>query len=140
MGIAFLILAYIWELRRIVVYNGIVQTILQKRGGITGNEFESLVIAEIYKQTKTIQKTVGFYHLHTHDGKEVDLLIELQNGYIAIEVKMKNVIDKQDIKHLINLGEMLDKPLLHAIVLSNDTQTKHVGDCIIALNAAYFLG
>lgn len=120
--------------------NGIVQTILQKRGGTTGNEFESLVIAEIYKQTKTIQKAVGFYHLRTHEGKEVDLLIELQNGYIAIEIKMKNVVDKQDIKHLINLGAMLDKPLLYAFVLSNDTETKHFGDCIIALNAAYFLG
>ncbi len=34
--------------------NGIIQAVLQKRGGITGNEFESLVIAEMYKQIKTI--------------------------------------------------------------------------------------
>jgi predicted AAA+ superfamily ATPase len=120
--------------------NGIIQTILQKRGGITGNEFESLVIAEIYKQTKTIQKTVGFFHLRTQEGKEVDLLIELQDGYIAIEIKIKDVIDKQDIRHLKDLGELLDKPLLYALVLSNDPETKRFGDRIVALHAAYFLG
>jgi predicted AAA+ superfamily ATPase len=120
--------------------NGIIQTILQKRGGVTGNEFESLVIAEIYKQTKSLQKTVGFFHLRTQDGKEIDLLIELPDGYIAIEIKMKNVIDKQDIRHLTNLGELLDKPLLYSIVLSNDPETKHFGDHVVALHAAYFLG
>lgn len=120
--------------------NGIIQTILQKRGGITGNEFESLVIAEIYKQTKSVQKTVGFFHLRTQDGKEVDLLIELQDGYIAIEIKMKNVVDKQDIRHLATLGELLDKPLLYSIVLSNDPETKYFGNHIVALHAAYFLG
>lgn len=120
--------------------NGIIQTILQKRGGITGNEFESLVIAEIYKQTKTLQKTLGFFHLRTQDGKEIDLLIELQNGYIAIEIKMKQIVDKQDIRHLSNLEEILDKPLLYAFVISNDPDTKYFGDRIIALSAAYFLG
>jgi len=120
--------------------NGIIQAILQKRGGITGNEFESLVIAEIYKQTKTIQKTANFFHLRTQDGKEVDLLIELSEGYIAFEIKMKEVVGKQDARHLINLGELLDKPLLKSFVLSNDTQAKYFDDNIVALHAAYFLG
>lgn len=120
--------------------NGIVQAILQKRGGITGNEFESLVIAEIYKQTKTIQKTANFFHLRTQDGKEVDLLIELPEGYIAFEIKMKEVVGKQDIRHLINLGELLDKPLLRSFVLSNDTQAKYFDDRVVALHAAHFLG
>jgi hypothetical protein len=120
--------------------NGIIQTILQKRGGITGNEFESLVIAEIYKQTKNVQKTANFFHLRTQDGKEVDLLIELPNGYIAVEIKMKNVVGKQDVRHLINLGELLDKPLLKSFVLSNDLQTKYFDDSIVALHAAHFLG
>jgi predicted AAA+ superfamily ATPase len=120
--------------------NGIIQTILQKRGGITGNEFESLVIAEIYKQTRTLQNSANFYHLRTHDGKEVDLIIELPEGYLAFEIKMKDIVGKQDAKHLINLTEMLDKPLIKAFVISNDPQTRYFSDQIIALNAAYFLG
>ena len=120
--------------------NGIIQTILQKRGGITGNEFESLVIAEIYKQTKTLQNSANFFHLRTHDGKEVDLIIELPEGYLAFEIKMKNIIGRQDIRHLLNLGEMLDKPLIKAFVLSNDPQTKYFDENIVALNVVHFLG
>ena len=120
--------------------NGIIQTVLQKRGGITGNEFESLVISEIYKQTKTIQASANFFHLRTQDGKEVDLIIELPEGYLAFEIKMKDIVGKQDIRHLINLQEILDKPLLKAFVISNDPQTKYFDEKIVAFHAAYFLG
>lgn len=119
---------------------GVMQAVLQKRGGITGNEFESMVIAEIYKQVKTIQQQANFFHLRTQDGKEVDLLIELPEGYVAFEIKMKEVITKQDIRHLTGLEEILDKPLLHSFVLSNDHQTREFGEHITALNVTYFLG
>jgi len=119
---------------------GILQTVLQKQGGITGNEFESLVIAEIYKQVKNMQADTRFYHLRTYDGKEVDLLIELTDGYVAFEIKMKDVADKQDARHLATLGEILDKPLIHSFLLTNDPETRQFGDGITALNAAYFLG
>lgn len=119
---------------------GIMQTILQKQGGITGNEFESLVIAEIYKQVKNMQADARFYHLRTYDGKEVDLLIELPDGYLAFEVKMKEVADKQDARHLATLGEILDKPLIHSFLLTNDPETRQFGKGITALNVAYFLG
>jgi hypothetical protein len=119
---------------------GIMQTVLQKQGGITGNEFESLVIAEMYKQVKNMQADARFYHLRTYDGKEVDLLIELADGYIAFEIKMKEVADKQDARHLATLDEILDKPLIHSFLLTNDPETRHFGEEITALNVAYFLG
>lgn len=119
---------------------GIMQTVLQKQGGITGNEFESLVIAEIYKQVKNMQADARFYHLRTYDGKEVDLLIELADGYLAFEIKMKDVADKQDTRHLATLGEILDKPLIHSFLLTNDPETRQFGEGITSLNVAYFLG
>lgn len=119
---------------------GIMQTVLQKQGGITGNEFESLVIAEIYKQAKNMQANARFYHIRTYDGKEIDLLIELSDGYLAFEIKMKEVADKQDARHLATLAEILDKPLLHSFLLTNDPETRQFGERITALNTAYFLG
>jgi uncharacterized protein len=120
--------------------NGVLQTVLQKRGGINGNEFESLVIAEMYKQVQTNQIPATFYHFRTQDGREVDLLIETPDGYLAFEIKMTDKIGKQDIKHLIGLEQFLDKPLIKAFVISNDTQTTFFDNGIIAINAAYFLG
>ncbi len=119
---------------------GIMQTVLQKQGGITGNEFESLVIAEMYKQLKNMQADARFYHFRTYDGKEVDFLIELSDGYLAFEIKMKEVADKQDARHLATLAEILDKPVLHSFLLTNDPETRQFGDGITAINTAYFLG
>lgn len=120
--------------------NGVLQAVLQKRGGITGSEFESLVIAELYKQAKAVFGPVQFHHLRTMDGKEVDLLVEIPDGYFAFEIKMSDRVTKNDARHLKNLSEMLDKPLLKAFILSNDPSTQYFSDDIIALHAAMFLG
>lgn len=120
--------------------NGVLQAVLQKRGGMTGAEFESLVVSEIFKQTRNMQATASFYHLRTHDGKEVDLLVELPEGYFAFEIKMAEHVTKSDARHLHDLQQILDKPLLHSFVLSNDNETKFFGDNITAVNAVMFLG
>ncbi len=122
------------------VDNGVLQAVLQKRGGMTGAEFESLVVSEIYKQTKNMQAAASFYHLRTHDGKEVDLLVELPEGYFAFEIKMAEHVTKSDARHLHDLQQILDKPLLHSFVLSNDNETKIFGDNVTAVNAVMFLG
>lgn len=120
--------------------NGVLQAVLQKRGGITGNEFESLVISEIYKQAKNVFADVSFHHLRTQDGREIDLLVETQNGYYAFEIKMADRVSTIDARHLLNIETILDKPLLHGFVLSNDTETHHFADNITAVNVAMFLG
>jgi predicted AAA+ superfamily ATPase len=120
--------------------NGILQGVLQKRGGLTGHEFESLVVAEIYKQIRCLGDDARLYHLHTHDGLEVDLLIELPQGYIAFEIKMAEKVRDTDASHLKKLAAILDKPLLHGFVISNDVDNRSITENITALHGAYFLG
>ena len=120
--------------------NGVIQAVLQKRGGTSGNEFESLVIAEIYKQLKNIDAQVQLYHLRTHDGKEVDLLIETPDYFIAFEIKMTAKANKADTRNFRGLEEILNKPLKRAYILSNDRETKFFDEKTIAINAAMFLG
>ncbi len=97
---------------------GVQRAILQKRGELTGNEFESAIVAEIYKQSKVIGVNGLFYHLRTHDGAEVDLLLELESGFIAFEIKMSNNIGKKDARHLLNLHAILNKPVIQSFILS----------------------
>ncbi|MFH0925179.1 MAG: ATP-binding protein [bacterium] len=99
---------------------GIYRGVLKKRGLVEGHEFESAVVAEIYKQVRTLRLPLSLYHLRTFDGKEVDLLIELENGYLAIECKMTENVTTKDFRHLRGLQEILDKPLLAGLVVSND--------------------
>jgi predicted AAA+ superfamily ATPase len=118
---------------------GVQRAILQKRGELTGNEFESAIVAEIYKQTKVIGIDGLFYHLRTHDGAEVDLLLELEPGFIAFEIKKSNKIGKKDARHLLNLHTILNKPVIQSFILSNDNEVKIISDKVLAVPSALFL-
>jgi predicted AAA+ superfamily ATPase len=118
---------------------GVQKAIIQKNGFLSGNEFESAVIAEIYKQVKNIQFPCIFYHLRTVDGREVDLLIETEKGYYAIELKMTAHVSDSDARHLTGLDSFLDKPLLYSFVLSNDPVVRNISEKILAVPAAMFL-
>jgi predicted AAA+ superfamily ATPase len=109
------------------------------QGELTGSEYESALIAEMYKQAKNIYSDASFYHLRTVDGREVDLLIELNEGYIAIEIKKTSRIHKTDARHLNDLQEILDKPLIHSYILSNDPQTQLISKEITAVHAALMI-
>ena len=119
---------------------GVQRAIVQKQGELNGHEFESAIVAEMYKQIKTLQIPATCYHLRTLDGKEIDFLIEMEQGYIAIEIKQSQNVRPTDGKHLRNLEDILDKPILHKIVLSNDLNNKELGERIESMNAISFLG
>ena len=119
--------------------NGVLRAILQKRGTLTGSEYESAIIAEIYKQIKTYSLPLACYHLRTQDGKEIDLLLEASDYFIAIEVKMTEHVNHTDIRHFSGLQEILNKPLKQCFLLSNDIQTHYFGENIMAMHAAAFL-
>jgi len=119
---------------------GVLRAVLQKyTSNLTGNEFESAIVAEIYKQIKTYRLPLICYHLRTQDGREVDLLLEAADYFIAIEIKMSDHINHTDISHLKDLQNILTKPLKHAFLLSNDVEVKHFGENITAMHAAAFL-
>lgn len=118
---------------------GVQRAVLQKRGTPSGNEFESAVIAEIFKQAGNAGHPVSFYHLRTTDGREVDLLLETERGYIAVEIKMSQNVHKSDARHLAGLADILDKPLLQSFILSHDNSIKELCQGVIAIPAAMFL-
>ncbi len=118
---------------------GVQLAVLQKRGGMTGPEFESMVTGEIHKQVKTSGLPVSLYHLRTQEGLEVDLIIEKENGYYALEIKMSSNITKADIGNLKRIDTILDKPVLGRYVLSNDQEVKTFEKDIMAVPVGLFL-
>jgi predicted AAA+ superfamily ATPase len=115
---------------------GVLNTILQKRAIGTGHEYESAIIAELYKQVKIIGKPLSFYHLQSHDGREIDLLLEFETHYAAIEIKMSRNISKTDARNFQDLGTILDKPLKQCIILSNDPKIQILNHNTMAIPAA----
>jgi predicted AAA+ superfamily ATPase len=119
--------------------SGVFRSIMNRKGSASGNEFESVVVAEIFKQIKNADLKIEFFHLRTNDGREVDLLLELENGFVAIEIKMSDKVSPVDARHLKGLQDILDKPHLASIVLSMDREIKLLGEKIWALPAAWAL-
>jgi len=63
---------------------------------------------------------INLYHLRTLDGREVDLLLESEQGFIAIECKMTTNPSRNDFHAMRNLKTLLDKPLLAGLVVCNE--------------------
>jgi predicted AAA+ superfamily ATPase len=118
---------------------GITRAILGKWESLSGNEFESAVVTEIHKQIKTWNVDATLHHLRTTDGREVDLLIELEKGYIPIEIKQASTVSRHDARHLADLDTILDKPVIAALVLSNDPVPRPITPGVLALPAPWFL-
>lgn len=119
---------------------GVLRAITRRSGPLTGHEFESAVVSEIHKQIRTHGIPAELYHLATVDGREVDLLIELEAGFVAIEVKQADRVDRTDARHLVALDSLLDKPVLARWVVSNDKSARELQDGVLALPAAWLLG
>jgi predicted AAA+ superfamily ATPase len=118
---------------------GVQRAVIKKTGIPSGNEYESAIVAETYKQTRNLNLPLSMYHLRTVDGRETDLILETEKGYIAIEIKMSDNVASQDGRHIRGLQDILDKPLLQSFVLSNDDKIRDIGDNILALPSAMFL-
>ncbi|HPO89584.1 MAG TPA: DUF4143 domain-containing protein, partial [Victivallales bacterium] len=96
---------------------GIRRAIIRSRGEPDGFEFESAVVAEIFKRVRSARLPLELFHLRTSDGREIDLLIEREDGFIAIECKQTQNPQAIDARHFRNLSELLDKPLLLALII-----------------------
>jgi predicted AAA+ superfamily ATPase len=106
--------------------SGVRRSILKKRGAADGHEFESTVAAEIVKTLENQRLPWDIYHLKTNDGREVDLLLEHESGYVAIECKMTSNTTRHEARHFTQLADILDKPLLLNLVISKDPQVKQL--------------
>ncbi|MEN9353927.1 MAG: hypothetical protein RL318_1252 [Fibrobacterota bacterium] len=125
--------------------NGIRRGILRRTGDPDGHELETVVVSECIKQGALTRTGVEFHHLRTVDGREVDLLLELDKGYYAIEVKLADRVTETDARHLRDLGAILDKPLLAGLVVSHDPKARRLaagasGEPILALPAWRLFG
>lgn len=92
------------------------QEVVPRDGTYLGALFESLVTQSVRVYTQRIDGRV--YHLRTWAGRhEIDLVIELDDGIIALEVKMGNQVDDDDTRHLRWLREELGDELIDAAVI-----------------------
>lgn len=91
-----------------------------------GEAFEHFVFLEIKRRAEYAKKDFSFSYLKTHDGAEIDLVIERPGRPIAlVEIKSAQRIDPSMVKHLEIFSKEL--PRSEAYCLSLDPHRQRIG-------------
>lgn len=108
---------------------------LASEGALLGALFESLVTlcVRVYAQAAEARTA----HLRTWSGsREVDLIVERGGKVVAIEVKLGQVPDERDVRHLLWLRDQLGDELADAVVITTGETAYRRPDGIAVVPAA----
>jgi predicted AAA+ superfamily ATPase len=83
-----------------------------------GHLLETFVVGEVCKQLDWLDAPVQRGHWRTHDGEEVDLILEREDGKVAaVEVKAASRAPASELRGLLKLRRKLGSQFLGGIVL-----------------------
>jgi uncharacterized protein len=108
---------------------------LPRDGTLLGALFESLATLCVRVYAQSAEARVG--HLRTWSGdREVDLIVEQGRAIVAIEVKLGQVPDDRDVRHLLWLRKELGDQLVDAVVLTTGREAYRRPDGIAVVPLA----
>jgi predicted AAA+ superfamily ATPase len=101
---------------------------------LAGRLCENFVVNELHKQASWSKTCPMLYHFRSHDGQEVDSVLENRQGQcVGIEIKSSTSVSPGDAKGLRYLKDQLGKRFLRGVVLYNGTRTVPFDDRIHAV-------
>ncbi len=88
-----------------------------------GHLLETFVVGEVSKQLDWLEASVQRGHWRTHEGEEVDLVLEREDGKVAaLEVKAASRVMGSDLHSLAKLSRKLGSQFLGGVVLYTGTR------------------
>lgn len=83
-----------------------------------GHLFETFVVGEVHKQLSLMDGIASIGHWRTHDGAEVDLVIERDDGsVVALEIKAGSRVGDRDMAGLRVIRDALGDAFVAGVVL-----------------------
>lgn len=99
-----------------------------------GPVLETFAVGEIRKQLGWSRVRAGLHHLRTHDGQEVDVVLEAASGAVAgVEVKASRTVGERDFAGLRWLRARAGEDFTQGVVLYTGEQTLPFGPGLWAL-------
>ena len=99
-----------------------------------GHLLETFVVGELLKQTHWLDAPVDVGHWRTHDGAEVDLVLERVDGsVVAIEVKASPDVRADDLKGIHALSRKLGDDQVTGVVLHTGRSGWRIGKNVLAV-------
>src|SRR5574337_621778 len=108
--------------------------------GITGQQYESTVAAELKKMLSAFHPEWRLCHLRTFDRLEVDFLLVHRDRAVAIEVKHADRVHPQDARRLVRLEEVTGLPMIRKYVIYEGYEIQELRDGILGIPACVFFG
>lgn len=98
------------------------------KGELTGELYETMVVAELIKWIKTYQIDTEIYYYRTRSGMELDLLLESKNGFIGMEIKSRQLVVRKDIRAMKEVASRLGSKWLGGIVIYRGNEIRHISE------------
>ena len=99
-----------------------------------GQMLETFVAMELRKQLSWSEVRATLHHYRTHQGSEVDVLLEAADGrVVAIEVKASHRVGTTTARHLADLRDELGKRFARGVVLHSGGTATPLGERIWGL-------
>jgi predicted AAA+ superfamily ATPase len=109
---------------------------IPRDGTLLGHLFESLVTLDVRVFAQAAEATTR--HLRTRaQSREIDLIVERgDHRVVAMEIKLTQRVDDQDVRHLRWLADAIGDELLDAVVITTGPAAYRRPDGIAVVPAA----
>lgn len=107
---------------------------LKDDGSLMGRIMETFVLNELMKLNTWSKAKPRIYHYRTHQGKEIDFLLERNDGrVVACEVKSSSTVDSSSFAEMISLSRDLGKKFVRGILFYTGNEMIPFGKNLFAL-------
>jgi uncharacterized protein len=87
---------------------GLLRTLTGFWGEISGPLYETMVVSEVVKWLRTMQRQSQVYFYRTRSGLEVDLLLQTPQGIVGMEIKSRDRVVPSDISAMKQVAKILN--------------------------------
>jgi predicted AAA+ superfamily ATPase len=96
---------------------GLLRTLTGFWGDLSGPVYETMVVSEIIKWIRTVQKQAELWFYRTRSGLELDLLLQMPQGFIGMEIKSRTSVVASDITAMRQIAAALTGEWLGGLVV-----------------------
>ena len=95
---------------------------------VSGELYESMVVAELVKWMKTMGRDGDLYFYRTRSGLEVDILFESSAGIVGMEIKSRQTLASKDATGLKEIAAALGKKWRGGLVVYSGNEIKRIAE------------
>src|SRR6185436_6067519 len=120
--------------------SGVQRALSGEIGGLRGEQYESALVGQILVTLRSLGIRVDASYLRTSGGLEVDLILESQEGLLALELKARPKVDARDATAIEKARKILGNGYRGGLVIYRGDQVLRLTESVFAVPDWLLLG